>query len=801
MPGLGLGIGIGKIINRFLEIKTLAYMLSASLKRRADYYENSASTEQTLGEIETIQGNLLRKSSLIFTPTAYNDGEALCVKPSDGSGDFDVVRGSVATRINKDGLIEDVTTLSSDLVSNGDFEQEGSELITNGDFATDTDWIKGTGTTISGGKLNINANSTDDRTLQNIGMVQNKTYKITFEISNYQGGALSILFGGSSTPTIGILNSDGSYSFIQENFGANSFFYFKGNLFIGSIDNISVKEIGQDWVIENTWTIGDGVANGNGANGTNEELVQSGNLAIGKTYSITYEIKNYVSGVVSTRRPTTSGRSANGVYTEIAVSSATALIFNGLNFNGSITNIVIKEITDDTNLPRINYEDFTYQDILGSEEVTNGDFSNGSTDWVIEDAWTISGGVAIGNGADGGDEELEQSGILTNGRTYNVTYEVKNYVSGDVKVQKPTGTPRTADGVYTEILTAVSSRIKFRGTNFDGSITNISAKEVLGQEIVPDSGCGSWLWEPQSTNLITSSEDFTNNSWSHSSNTIITSNVAVSPDGTQNADSLVYSGFGNRLGQDIAMTIGNQYALSIYYKNNGGGDQVSFFGADTTGVTTVTITDEWARYTVILTATATVTSNLRFMSGLANANLFAWGAQIEELSYATSYIPTSGTIATRLADLVTGAGDVNTFNSTEGVLYAEIAALANDGAVRYLGLSDGSTNNRVIILYYSATNKVRAIVSSGGTKYVDVNYQLTNILDFHKVAIKYKLNDFAFWIDGVEVATDTSLNAPIVLDDLSFSIAAGSPFYGKTKTTAVFSEALTDEELTQLTTI
>ena len=40
------------------------------------------------------------------------------------------------------------------------------------------------------------------------------------------------------------------------------------------------------------------------------------------------------------------------------------------------------------------------------------------------------------------------------------------------------------------------------------TIDNVSVKEVLGQEVVPDSGCGSWLLEPQSTNLIPYSEDF-----------------------------------------------------------------------------------------------------------------------------------------------------------------------------------------------------------------------------------------------------------------------------------------------------
>ena len=79
--------------------------------------------------------NLLDKASIILTPTAYNNGEALCVKPSDGSGDFDFSRNSAATRVNAQGLVENVQILSSNLVQNGDFSEEGSEEVSNGSFS------------------------------------------------------------------------------------------------------------------------------------------------------------------------------------------------------------------------------------------------------------------------------------------------------------------------------------------------------------------------------------------------------------------------------------------------------------------------------------------------------------------------------------------------------------------------------------------------------------------------------------------------------------------------------------------
>ena len=75
----------------------------------------------------------------------------------DLSGDFQFSRNSAATRVNAQGLVENVQIISSELVSNGNFSQigteevsngnfsqEGSELVTNGDFATDTNWTSKT---------------------------------------------------------------------------------------------------------------------------------------------------------------------------------------------------------------------------------------------------------------------------------------------------------------------------------------------------------------------------------------------------------------------------------------------------------------------------------------------------------------------------------------------------------------------------------------------------------------------------------------------------------------------------------
>ena len=56
---------------------------------------------------------------------------------------------------------------------------------------------------------------------------------------------------------------------------------------------------------------------------------------------------------------------------------------------------------------------------------------------------------------------------------------------------------------------------------------------------------------------------------------------------------------------------------------------------------------------------------------------FVWRTIRSNLSFATSYIPTSGSTVTRAAETLNNAGNSDLINSTEGVLYAEIAALSN----------------------------------------------------------------------------------------------------------------------------
>ena len=188
-------------------------------------------------------------------------------------------------------------------------------------------------------------------------------------------------------------------------------------------------------------------------------------------------------------------------------------------------------------------------------------------------------------------------------------------------------------------------------------------------------------------------------------------------------------------------------------------------------------------------------------SGDGTSGIYVFGAQVEEGGYATSYIPTSGSAVTRLGDECTNAGNDQVINSSEGVLYAEISTKTDD-ADKAISISDGSTNNRILVGYSTINKRAYALGYSGSTLQFVFFKNLVNEEDMIKVACRYKQDDFSFWVDGVKEGEDTSGLTPIGMNELSFNIGTVSgSFYGNVKDVRVYNTALTDAELEELTTL
>ena len=349
-----------------------------------------------------------------------------------------------------------------------------------------------------------------------------------------------------------------------------------------------------------------------------------------------------------------------------------------------------------------------------------------------------------------------------------------------------------------------------------------------------DSEDGVFLLEKAATNLINYSEDFDNSYWTKSGLSLTSG--FVSPDGTNNAFKLVE---GTNNGEHIIYKISIGYTSGAtlsysFFAKKGERNVIQTFnyigggyhnGADfdlSTGIvsneiggsgTMLELDNGW--YRCEFTSLATVgqsATNLAFRIlnsadennyiGNGTSGVYIYGAMLEQNSVASSYIPTQGTIQTRVQETASGSGNSEVFNSEQGVLFANIAANSDDLTQRVLGLSDGTSSNRMSIVYNDgSSNALRMFVSnpSGTKSYITNSF---NITQNNKISIKLNGTSLAFWVNGFEIHTDT-LNSAFVngtLNTFDFAFFGNNtPFYGKTKEIGYYNEVLTDLELETLT--
>jgi len=450
--------------------------------------------------------------------------------------------------------------------------------------------------------------------------------------------------------------------------------------------------------------------------------------------------------------------------------------------------------------------------VLGSELITNGDFAT-DTIWVKGTGTTISGGKA--NLSNGNAVALYQD-IGTQSGLVEVTFTVTNYTSGTLNVYSGSNQSATdinvvanALGTYTfnVIRTGGNANIIFGSlSNFTGSIDNVSIKEVITLNVPRidyTSGCGSLLLEPQRTNEVTYSSEFNNAAWSKV-NATVTANYGISPDGTQNADRIQFTTAST---SSVYRAIGGATtdANSIYVKGVAGEKVLFGYGGNISVGTLFTLNGEWQRLEAISTTGAVY--HIGNYSGGTATDILLYGAQREVGSYSTSYIPTLASSVTRLADTASKTGISSLINSTEGVLYAEIAAFNDQTLNNWISISeDANINNNQFNLRYVAANNLIQVVSraAGLGQDVVLNYTLTDKTALNKIAIKYKVNDWALWVNGVEVDTETSSTAFTAnsLDVLDFNRGNDSNyFFGNIQSLMVFPSALSDTELATLTTL
>ena len=344
--------------------------------------------------------------------------------------------------------------------------------------------------------------------------------------------------------------------------------------------------------------------------------------------------------------------------------------------------------------------------------------------------------------------------------------------------------------------------------------------------------CPSLLVEPQRTNLLTYSSSFDNAAWVKY-DTFVTSNIATSPSGVQDADKIIPNTNNTNHNVDrAALTVSLNGTASVFLKASGynkaairsyfTGAYASFDLVNGTILTAVGVTAKienygngWYRCSVNDTGSALYGYVLAVLDassdptatyiGDGTSGVLAWGAQLEVGSYPTSYIPTQGASVTRNADVISKTGISSLIGQTEGTLfidfvYNEKYGSSPNGAMP-ISLDDGSGSQEAYIYLEPSNNRALAQFVVGGALTCSITGLVMSVGTRYRMAFAYKQNDFTFYVNGTLQGTDTSGNIAALSNVRLCNYSSLNYIHDNLYSAALWKTRLDNATLEQLTTI
>jgi hypothetical protein len=296
------------------------------------------------------------------------------------------------------------------------------------------------------------------------------------------------------------------------------------------------------------------------------------------------------------------------------------------------------------------------------------------------------------------------------------------------------------------------------------------------------------LLEGQRTNLLTYSEQFDNAAWSKTG-VVVTANSVAAPDGASTADTLTYdTGTSSFVRQSYTVDPANAtYTFSVWLRAASSRSVRARLDSTSLGtITTWNLTTEWQRFEISRTFAGTDTGNILvnlFNSDPASTvEVYAWGAQLEAASFASSYVKTEGSTATRAAeapyfDIGFGPQALTVWVD----FIARPASGSGAGLQRIFDLGDSQTGQGIGLGYPSAVADRLDVKVKWDTSFVQPNIGGLNLSDSPRIRARIVIrgSEVQFYISRTGAAESasaaTAITMPTVLTGSRLTLnAAGN---------------------------
>lgn len=344
--------------------------------------------------------------------------------------------------------------------------------------------------------------------------------------------------------------------------------------------------------------------------------------------------------------------------------------------------------------------------------------------------------------------------------------------------------------------------------NKDGLIEEVGS----GQPRVDykDNSKGALLLEPSRSNAITNSETFGSTGWGFVTTgtviaPIVTNDYAISPDGTQNAQRIQFDLNGGTTSSDrtvIRQSIGtqNDWFLSVWMKSTNGAEQKILWHTTADSNETI-VTGEWKRFTFSRNGVSNSWVGLGLRggtSGVDTADILVYGFQAEQGSYATSYIPTSGSAVTRVAEqgIDCGAG-TPIFSNTSAVWFIDLERIGidTDSSGSGIALRNSSFSQQIRLHFDQPSANIR--FRDGVNGYATISTITgANPNVRKKLALRIDGSTLSTFSNGSKIGSDYTAPNSFNIDEVDFS-SIGFKIHDM----RFYNTALTDQELIALTQV